>query len=71
MPREDGYALIRQLRQLAPEEGGRIPAVALTGYANADDRERALAAGYHVHVAKPMDPAAVIIAVAKLGRVTT
>ena len=69
MPREDGYALIEQLRALPPDGGGRIPAVALTGYANADDREKALAAGYQIHVAKPMDPVAVVAAVAKLGRV--
>jgi len=69
MPREDGYALIEQLRNFPPDGGGRIPAVALTGYANADDRDRALAAGYQVHVPKPMDPAEVIAAVARLGRV--
>ena len=69
MPGEDGYALIQQLRSLPPDGGGRIPAVALTGYTNADDRERALAAGYQIHVAKPMDPTAVIVAVAKLGKV--
>jgi signal transduction histidine kinase/CheY-like chemotaxis protein len=68
MPREDGYALIRQLRSLPGDAGGRIPAVALTGYANADDRQRLLAAGYQVHVPKPMDPGAVIAAVARLGR---
>jgi signal transduction histidine kinase/ActR/RegA family two-component response regulator len=68
MPREDGYELIRRLRSLPPEQGGRIPAVALTGYANAEDRDRALAAGYQVHVAKPMDPFAVIAAVARLGQ---
>jgi signal transduction histidine kinase/CheY-like chemotaxis protein len=68
MPREDGYALIQQLRSLPAAAGGRIPAVALTGYANAEDRARLLAAGYQVHVPKPMDPAAVVAAVARLGR---
>jgi CheY-like chemotaxis protein len=68
MPREDGYALIQQLRSLPAAAGGRIPAVALTGYANADDRSRLLAAGYQVHVPKPMDPSAVVAAVARLGR---
>jgi signal transduction histidine kinase/ActR/RegA family two-component response regulator len=68
MPREDGYELIRRLRSLPREQGGRIPAVALTGYANAEDRDRARAAGYQEHVTKPMDPYAVIAAIAKLGR---
>ena len=68
MPREDGYDLIRKLRELEPEQGGRIPAVAVTGYANADDRQRALAAGYHGHVAKPIDPVIVITAVARAAR---
>jgi CheY-like chemotaxis protein len=55
MPKEDGYDLIRQIRAMPQAEGGRIPAVALTGYANPEDRRRALAAGYQGHVAKPMD----------------
>jgi signal transduction histidine kinase/ActR/RegA family two-component response regulator len=65
MPREDGFALIRKLRLLPPESGGRIPAVAVTGYANADDRQRALAAGFHGHLAKPIDPVVVASAVAR------
>jgi len=63
MPQEDGYDLIRQIRALPEAEGGRIPAIALTGYANPEDRRRALAAGYHGHVAKPMDRLAVITAI--------
>jgi signal transduction histidine kinase/ActR/RegA family two-component response regulator len=63
MPKEDGYDLIRQVRALPEAEGGRIPAIALTGYANPEDRRRALVAGYHGHVAKPMDRLAVIAAI--------
>lgn len=64
MPDEDGYAFIQQLRALDSARGGRVPAVALTGYANSDDRARVLAAGYQAHVPKPMDPAAIAAAVA-------
>ena len=65
MPKDDGFALIRRVRALAPAEGGLIPAVAVTGYANPDDRDRALAAGFHSHLPKPFDPVAVAIAVAR------
>jgi signal transduction histidine kinase/ActR/RegA family two-component response regulator len=65
MPDEDGYDLIRQLRALRPEQGGPIPAVAVTGYANPDDRKRVLAAGYHGHVPKPIDAMTVVTAVAR------
>jgi CheY-like chemotaxis protein len=61
---EDGYALIRQIRQHESEHGGCLPAVALTGYARAEDRTRALAAGFHVHVTKPVEPAALTAAIA-------
>jgi signal transduction histidine kinase/CheY-like chemotaxis protein len=68
MPAEDGYQLIRQVRAI-DNELGRIPAVAVTGYATADDVQRALAAGFQLHISKPMDPAAFIAAVADLARV--
>jgi signal transduction histidine kinase/ActR/RegA family two-component response regulator len=64
MPRDDGFDLIRKVRALAPEEGGRIPAIAVTGYANPEDRQRALAAGFQTHLAKPIDPVAVAVAIA-------
>ena len=57
MPDEDGYALIRRVRGLAASQGGAIPAIALTAYARCEDEERTVAAGYHRHVAKPIDPA--------------
>lgn len=55
MPVEDGYGLIRKVRALPHEVGGKTPAVALTAYARSDDRKRALAEGYQVHLAKPVD----------------
>lgn len=70
MPREDGYHLIRHVRSLHPDRGGRIPAVTLTGYATPEDVERALAAGYQCHVPKPMDPSALVSAVAGLAKGT-
>jgi signal transduction histidine kinase/ActR/RegA family two-component response regulator len=68
MPAQDGYQLIRQIRAI-DSELGRIPAVAVTGYATADDVQRALTAGFQLHISKPMDPAAFVAAVADLVRV--
>jgi signal transduction histidine kinase/CheY-like chemotaxis protein len=68
MPVEDGYSFIEALRRRSPEQGGLIPAVTLTGYAAPHDVDRALAAGYQVHLPKPMDPAALVDAVARLSR---
>jgi signal transduction histidine kinase len=53
---EDGFALIRRVRALPPDRGGLVPAVALTAFAAANDRVRALSAGFQLHVAKPFDP---------------
>jgi signal transduction histidine kinase/ActR/RegA family two-component response regulator len=64
LPDEDGYSLIRRIRQQEAEHGGLLPAVALTGYARADDRTRALAVGFQAHVAKPLEPAELIAAIA-------
>jgi len=55
MPGEDGYDLMRKIRALTPESGGTIPAVALTGYAGAVDASKAYAAGYQVHMTKPVE----------------
>ncbi len=66
LPGEDGYGLIRHIRTREAERGGFLPAVALTGYARAEDRERALAAGFQAHVAKPVDPLELAAAVAAL-----
>jgi CheY-like chemotaxis protein len=72
MPTADGYDLIREVRRLDPERGGRIPAVALTAYAREEDRTQALSAGYQTHLAKPVDPVTLAAAVADLaGRAGT
>jgi signal transduction histidine kinase/DNA-binding response OmpR family regulator len=65
MPSIDGYTLLRRIRQLSPELGGRTPAVALTAHARGEDVERARIAGFQQHVAKPVDPAQLV---AILGR---
>ncbi|HXG03883.1 MAG TPA: GAF domain-containing protein [Candidatus Binatia bacterium] len=66
MPGEDGYSLIRRLRRTAP--GRDLPAVALTAYARSDDRDRALAAGFDAHLAKPVEPTALVNTVARVAR---
>lgn len=67
MPGEDGYSLIRKIRALPAERGGRIPAAALTAYAGAEDRKRALLAGFHLHIPKPVDPMELVAVVATLA----
>jgi PAS domain S-box-containing protein len=57
LPEEDGCALIRKVRELDPEQGGMIPAIAVTADARAETRVRALSAGFQLHIAKPIDPA--------------
>jgi len=66
MPSEDGYALIRRIRELPAERGGDTPAAALTAYARPDDRYRALRAGFQVFIAKPIDPETLVSTVASL-----
>ena len=56
MAGQSGYDLIRRIRSLDPEEGGHIPAIALTAYAGAADRRRALLAGFQAHLPKPVEP---------------
>jgi CheY-like chemotaxis protein len=68
LPDQDGYALIRQIRQHEAEHGGFLPAVALTGYARAEDRDRILAAGFQVHVPKPAEPVALAAAIVAITR---
>jgi len=71
MPHEDGYALMRRVRELPAEQGGEIPALALTAYARTADAERAFDAGYQRHIAKPVDPLLLVQLVAGLaGRST-
>ncbi len=66
MPDQDGYDLIKQMRAL-PGEAGRIPAVALTALARAEDRKRALLAGYQKHLSKPVDPAELVAVIASIA----
>ncbi|HWW74593.1 MAG TPA: PAS domain-containing protein [Pyrinomonadaceae bacterium] len=67
MPGIDGYMLIRRVRELPEEQGGRTPAAALTAYAGAEDRARSLSSGYQLHVAKPVEPAELAAVVASLA----
>jgi CheY-like chemotaxis protein len=67
MPGRDGYSLIQEIRSLPAEEGGNLPAAALTAYATAADRQRALAAGYQEHVPKPVEPSTVLETVSMLA----
>jgi signal transduction histidine kinase len=70
MPVVDGYMMIRRIRCLPPEHGGRTPAIALTAYAREEDGERAFAAGFQAHVSKPVEPWKIISLVANLGGVS-
>lgn len=66
MPDEDGLALMRRIRALAPDQGGRIAAVAITALARVEDRTRALKAGFNLHLPKPVDPAELLAAIANV-----
>jgi PAS domain S-box-containing protein len=68
MPDQDGYELIEKVRQRGPEQGGDIPAAALTAYARIEDRIHALTAGFHMYVQKPVDPDELVAVVANLTR---
>jgi PAS domain S-box-containing protein len=67
MPGQDGYDLIKAIRSRGAQDGGQVPAIALTGYATLQDGERALSAGYHTHVAKPVEPRNLVDLIARLG----
>ena len=68
MPGTDGYAFIRQVRQLPRAEGGDVPALAITALARSQDRTRAMLAGYHAHLAKPFEAPELLATVASLSR---
>jgi CheY-like chemotaxis protein len=68
MPDHDGYWLIRELRALPHTQGGAIPAIALTAHGAAHGPDRTLAAGFHAHLRKPVDPWELCRAVAGLVR---
>ncbi|MBN3922224.1 PAS domain S-box protein [Nostoc sp. NMS4] len=66
MPEVDGYMLIRQIRAMSAELGGKIPAIALTAYAGEVDYQQAIAAGFGQHITKPVEPAKLLRAIANL-----
>ncbi|AFY40900.1 PAS domain S-box protein [Nostoc sp. PCC 7107] len=66
MPIMDGYMLLRQVRQLPPDKGGEIPAIALTAYAGEIDYKQAMAAGFQRHIPKPVDPLDLAMAIVQL-----
>jgi CheY-like chemotaxis protein len=68
MPAEDGFSFLRRVRARPARRGGDVPAIALTAYASAADRDAALAAGYRAHVAKPFEPVDVVRLVHHLTR---
>ena len=68
MPGEDGLSLIRRVRMLPFDRGGQVPAIALSAYAGAEDRRKALLAGFQRHIPKPVDPAHLLAAIATMIR---
>ncbi|MGH7439392.1 MAG: ATP-binding protein, partial [Polyangiaceae bacterium] len=66
LPEVDGYELMRRVRALDADGGGRIPAIALTAHASSDDRMRALRAGYQAHIAKPVEPRVLVASIVSL-----
>ena len=67
MPEEDGYALLHKVRELEGDGGHSIPAIALSGYASRNDEEDALTAGFHMHLAKPVEINRLVKAIARLA----
>lgn len=68
MPEMDGYMLIQQVRNLLPEQGGQIPAIALTAYAGEINQQQVMAAGFQKHISKPIEPDVLVQAIANLVR---
>lgn len=68
MPEVDGYTLLKQVRCLSSHRGGKIPAIALSAYARVEDYQRALAAGFQIHLSKPVDPAVLAAAIFDLWK---
>jgi CheY-like chemotaxis protein len=68
MPGEDGYSFIKKVRQMGGDRGGNVPAIALTAYARAEDRMRAMLAGFEQYLVKPVEPAELITLVSVLTR---
>jgi len=70
MPEQDGYELIGRIRSRGSEQGGNIPAVAVSAYTRTEDRIRALSAGFQMHLPKPVDPEELVATVASLAGLT-
>ncbi|MBD3884063.1 PAS domain S-box protein [Phormidium tenue FACHB-886] len=68
MPNTDGYMLIQQIRALPPDQGGQIPAIALTAYAGEINYQQAMAAGFQRHVSKPVEPEVLVRTIADLAQ---
>lgn len=66
MPKEDGFTFVRWLRELSPEDGGLVPAIALTAFARTEDRTSVLRAGFRAHVPKPLDISELLAVIASL-----
>ena len=66
MPKTDGYMLMREVRARSPQQGGHVPAIALTAYAGEMNQQQALAAGFQMHISKPVDPDVLLKAIADL-----
>ncbi|NMG06318.1 PAS domain S-box protein [Brasilonema sp. UFV-L1] len=66
MPQMDGYTLLHQVRAMPPEQGGATPAIALTAYAGEMNQQEAIAAGFQLHIPKPVDPEVLIEAIAQI-----
>ena len=69
MPDEDGYALIRQVRELSAELGGQIPAAALTAYVREEEQSETLTAGFQRYIAKPVEPEQLVLIIAELAEI--
>lgn len=67
MPQVDGYSLLRQIRNLPPEQGGLIPAIALTAFATEVERTLALEAGFQKHLTKPVEPMVLVAVISELA----
>lgn len=66
MPQIDGYTLIRQIRQLSPDQGGQIRALTLTAYAGETNQQQAVAAGFQRHLPKPVEPGMLVQTIEQL-----
>jgi CheY-like chemotaxis protein len=66
MPDMDGYMLMQRVRALPPEQGGKVPAIALTAYAGDFNQQQALQSGFQQHVSKPIEPERLIQVISSL-----